>query len=173
MKIVSIFAGKLYALKYVGQSQNELRRLLAFWQDPQVVYNFLKANTADLPKNKTIFQLAEMIADDAETIEDTLNQLTNDEFNRLEEFFKPLNNLETNIRSLSLQKGREQYLRLYSIKIDDNCFLITGGAIKLTRFMEERSHTADELGKIKQCRDYLGTQGIFDIDSLQEWIKEQ
>ena len=44
-------------------------------------------------------------------------------------------------------------------------FVITGGAIKLTRTMQERSH-------INQCRQYLASNGVFDSDSFISMIEE-
>ena len=34
------------------------------------------------------------------------------------------------------------WLRLYAIKLDPNIYLITGGAMKLTPTMQERTHSA-------------------------------
>ena len=41
---------------------------------------------------------------------------------------------------------------LWDFFLEKNVFVITGGAIKLTRTMQERSHTHAELDKINQCR---------------------
>ena len=54
-----------------------------------------------------------------------------------------------------------------------NVFVITGGAIKLTRTMQERSHTQAELDKINQCRQYLASNGVFDSDSFISMIEEE
>ncbi len=91
---------------------------------------------------------------------------------KLEEFFRPLNNQEYQIRKLAGQKGRKNYLRIYAIKIDDNCFLVTGGAIKFTQFMGERDHTTAELDKIKKYRNYLITENVFDITSFNDFLTE-
>ena len=40
--------------------------------------------------------------------------------------------------------------------------------IKLTQNMEDRNHGELERDKINQCRDYLTTIGVYDIDSLFE-----
>lgn len=170
MKIVSIFEGRLYSFKYKGaKGKHELQRLLSLWSDAIYLYDFLKANAADLPPQKSIPQLAEAIQDNLYVIDDILLNNADVNFNK---FFAPLHNQEYNLRILSLQKGREQYLRIYAIKIDENCFVITGGAIKLTRAMQGRKHTENELLKLNQCRDFLKSKGIFDTDSLHEWINE-
>ncbi len=173
MTVVTIFDGKLYAFRHRGRQTNELRRLLKLWKDIKYVFDFLNANIADLPKNKTIPQLASVIQESAYEIEDILMELAHDPTKQLEEFFRPLNNNETNVRVLSLQKGRDRYLRIYALKIDENCFVITGGAIKFTHFMEERKHTEDELAMLNRCRDYLNSNGVFDADSFFELITEK
>lgn len=50
-------------------------------------------------------------------------------------------------------------------------FIVTGGAIKLTRTMQERSHTQLELDKLNRCRDYLKDQGVFDTTSFMDHIE--
>lgn len=44
--------------------------------------------------------------------------------------------------------------------------VITGGAIKLTRTMQEREHTLRELDKLNRCKAYLKANGVFDQDSF-------
>jgi len=88
-------------------------------------------------------------------------------------FFAPLNNFQYKFRILAEQKGRENYLRVYALKIDDNCFVITCGAIKFTHLMEDRIHTREELIKNTQCRDYLLSENIFDITSFKDLLNTQ
>ena len=66
--------------------------------------------------------------------------------------------------------GHPSWLRIYAIKLDDNVFLITGGAIKLTHLMEEREHTLEELKKMEQVRRYLIDNGVFDSEGLNDYI---
>ncbi len=49
------------------------------------------------------------------------------------------------------QSRHASWLRLYAIKLEPGCYVITGGAIKLTRTMEEREHTLKELSKTVYC----------------------
>ena len=88
-------------------------------------------------------------------------------------FFKQLNNNEyqSNV-FLSKRKGRVNYLRVYALKIDDNCFLVTGGAIKFTKLMQDRPHTQKELYKIENCRAFLMQNDVTDADSLYEFLNE-
>lgn len=172
MKIVSIFAERLFAFQYENEQDNEYDRLLTLWNDMEYLRNFLKENERDLPAGKTINQMAVKISDDSNTIDDKLIGISESPNKRLDEFFKPLHNQEYYIGKLSLQKGREHYLRLYAIRIDADCFVITGGAIKLTRLMQERKHTNNELKKLEKAKDYLKSQDVFDEDSFFELLME-
>lgn len=46
------------------------------------------------------------------------------------------------------------------------CYIITGGAIKLTRTMQEREHTLAELNKMEQVRNFLLNGGAIDADGF-------
>jgi len=61
---------------------------------------------------------------------------------------------------------------LWDFFLEKNVFVITGGAIKLTRTMQERSHTQAELDKLNQCRQFLASNGVFDSDSFISMIEE-
>lgn len=173
MKIIDIFAnGKLFAIKYEGEEYHELDRLLNLWNDPSFLHLFLKNNRADIPYDRTSYQVLNDILDDVNILEDILNEIATDESRQFKEFFSPLYNQEYKVVVLSMQKGRKNFLRLYALKICDNCFLITGGAIKFTHLMENRPHTLEELNKIKRCKDYLKSNGVFDDDSFYEFITQ-
>lgn len=71
-------------------------------------------------------------------------------------------------------KEREKHaswLRLYAIKLEPGCYIITGGAIKLTRTMQERLHTLQELNKMEQVRNLLISQGAFDKDGFIDYVQ--
>jgi hypothetical protein len=174
MEIVNIFAPSLFAVQYKGEKMNELRRLLNQWNDTAYLFDFLKEHKADKPRNITVENLIEQISEDANDIDDTLNAITTNQKLSLENFFKPLNNNEYRLDvQLSKQKGRRNYLRIYAIKIDSNCFLITGGAIKFTLKMQDREHTKKELLKIEKCKNYLKENGVNDEDSFFEFLNER
>lgn len=172
MKIVSIFAAKLFAFHYPNEDVNELRRLLNCWNDIEYIYNFLKENESDI-QNRTIEELAEQIIFYAHEIDITLYELSKSKSNRLESFFMPLDNKEYRLKFFSKQKGKINCLRIYALKIDENCFVITGGAIKLTHLMEDREHTTKELQKIDKCREFLKENSIHDSESFYEFLIEQ
>lgn len=177
MKIVSIFATKLFAFHYPGVKKNELKRLLELWKQVSYVYQFVKQHEKDTPSNITPAVLVQQIIADRNLIDDTLIKLSQKPSNNaptLDTFFKPLHNTEySNFKELSLRKGRVNYLRIYAIKIDDDCFVITGGAIKFAHLMKGSKHTIEELSKLEKCKQFLKDKGVFDTDSLTDFLNEQ
>lgn len=174
MEIVAIFADRLFALKYEGEADNEYDRLMDLWTDTEYVRNFLNANDMDIPIHKTKRQFVNYIRQDAYNIDEQLIKITETTDQSLSYFFKPLYNNEYEFKILSLQKGRQHCLRLYAIKIDEDTFIITGGAIKLPlhHLMEDREHTRVELQKLERAKSYLKENGVFDEDSFFEFLNE-
>ncbi len=81
--------------------------------------------------------------------------------NDLQHLFKPLNNFEYTITAhqKSQARVRKGWLRLYAIRLAKNCYLVTGGAIKLTLEMK-RDHLEIELKKLEQAKQFLLKNGI-------------
>lgn len=173
MKIVAIFDTRLFSFRFKNEKENELKRLLTVWNDPQYLIKFLTEHQQDAPKESNILQLANQLSEDANTIDDYFHDLAINPKGNFELFFKQLDNNEYQIKDLSKRKGRKNYLRLYAIKIDTNCFVITGGAIKFTHKMQDRKHTQKELQKLDACRQFLKQDGVYDSESFYEFIKEE
>jgi hypothetical protein len=171
MRIVPIFAGKLFAFQYNGEADNEYDRLLHLWNDLEYLHSFLKENEKDV-QDISHEDLLTQITKDANIIDEILYDIYVDEKRSLDTFFKQLHNEEYQAQVLSKRKGRKNYLRIYALKIDENCFVITGGAIKLTQIMQGRLHTETELKKINTCKQYLIDNGVFDSDSFFEFLIE-
>ncbi|QZE15009.1 hypothetical protein K4L44_04050 [Halosquirtibacter laminarini] len=91
----------------------------------------------------------------------------------LDEIFKPLHNEQTNIIPLKKSKVQKYWLRIYALRIESNIYIVTGGAIKLTKTMQERQHTQKELNNIDRCKNFLVEQGIVDHDGLIETLQSQ
>lgn len=175
MKIVNIFAHRLFSFHYNSEEENEYDRMIKLWNDTEHIYEFLKANQRDVPKTKDIKQMAVDILDDAIELDEKLIEITSSSDKKLKHFFQALNNQEYQAKILSLQKGRESFLRMYAIKIDDDTYIITGGAIKLPlqHLMEDRKHTQIELEKLKFAKDYLKSKQVFDEESFFEFLNEE
>ena len=166
MKIIAIFAEKLYACQYDNEGFNEYARLMNLWTNVVYLREYAKEN-----KISDVLRFANEIREDAEFIQDLIATIGKRNA-PLASFFKPLNNLETSIKVLSLQKGRRYRLRIYAIKLDENLFLITGGAIKLTFKMQDHPDTQNEKDKLDWVKTYLKRNHVFDNDSFYELINE-
>lgn len=150
-----------------------MHRLLTLWNDTAHLYQFVTQHKADVPEDVSIPALINQLIVNTNDIDDALYEISKYPDKKLEEFFKPLDNQEYHIVELSKQKGRKNYLRLYAIRIDKNCFVITGGAIKFHHLNKDRLHTKIEMKKIDECRYYLKDNDVFDADSFYEFLKEQ
>ena len=64
------------------------------------------------------------------------------------------------------------WLRIYAIKLDPGIYVITGGAIKLTRTMQEREHTLVELARMEKVRSFMIDNNICDMDSFTDYLNE-
>ena len=166
MKIVAIFAQNLYACQYDNETSNEYTRLMDRWADAIYLRDYAQENNIS-----DVRGFVNETRQDAGYIQHLMANITTNN-RRLESFFKPLNNLETGIRTLSLQKGRRYKLRIYAIKLDVNLFLITGGAIKLEFRMKDHPDTQREKGKLEDVKAYLKNNYVFDSDSFYELINE-
>jgi hypothetical protein len=167
MRIVCIFAEKLYAVQYDEKSINEFRRLLNQWNDIEYLFEFTQENNI-----KESSDFIDEIIEDAYELEVFLNQLNNNN-KSLNQYFENLRPSEPII--LSLQKGKKykigkSRLRLYAIKIEDDVFLITGGAIKMTQTMQEHPDTSNELKKLNKVRDFLIEKNITFEDAFYDFI---
>ena len=97
----------------------------------------------------------------------------------LDKIFRPLENSRYADVLLGKEKARLQstvrhasWLRIYAIKLEPGIYVITGGAIKLTRTMQEREHTLLELGKMEKMRNFLLEQRVVDKDAFIDYMSE-
>ena len=58
------------------------------------------------------------------------------------------------------------------VRLKPSVYVTTGGAIKLTRTMQDREHTMKELKKLNNCKTFLKENGVFDQDSFVALINE-
>lgn len=171
MKIVRIFADQLFAFQYDGEVDNEYDRLMELWTDMTFLKKYAQNN--GISRKEDIMSFCNNILDDAGQIQDFLEDI-NQNKEPYGFYFEPLQISEFS-KILSLQKGKikENQLRYYAIKIDDNCFVITGGAIKMSQKMQEHPDTNNELIKLRNAKEYFKNIGIFDADSFYELLNEQ
>lgn len=168
MKIVPIFGEHLRAIKYPGEKKDEFARLFELWQDAEYLEDFFETHKADL-RNGHWGDIGVNVAvletyDYAEKLEERLLELSGRSgraFCRgLDEIFKPLHDSQTQIIPLNKTKAKQNWLRIYALRVEANVYVVTGGAIKLTRTMQEREHTRRELDKLEAVRAFLIAYGI-------------
>jgi hypothetical protein len=168
MKIDTIFVGHLYAFHYDKEVDNELDRLLEIWTNVRYLKVFAQKN--NITDIKTFVENRLI---DADEMQDKIDEIRiNNEI--LDRFFRPLHNFETAYGILSLQKGKKphNHLRLYAIRIDTNCYVITGGAIKMSLDMKDHPLTQKEVEKLNWAKSYLQDNQVFDNDSFFEFLTE-
>lgn len=179
MRIVDIFAhihkreGQLYSVIYPNKNgeykESEYKRLLDLWTNVEYLRDYAISNKKNDIDKFVINRLR-----DAEKIEDLIDDIfENNE--PLDKYFQQLRNSETGVKILSLRKGKTSKrdgLRIYAIKIDKNCFLITGGAIKMSQKNDDHPDTRKEMQKINSVKSYLQSHDVFDEDSFYELLIE-
>lgn len=177
-----IIEGKdhLWAVRDMTKPTNELSLLFQSWNDIGYLMDFFMANFEDLKKYFHIERISDAIEDtldDAKQLERLILDIPYTE--KLDELFKPLGETDLIIRELAREKARNwgrtrhtSWLRIYAIRLEKDVFVITGGAIKLTRAMQERPHTQEQFDKLNKCRQYLVDNGVFDADSFISLTEE-
>lgn len=167
---------RLWAVKYDGRSKNCFDELFDSWYNIEELRTFFKENISDL---SSFFKITNIDVAVYDTIDDADSLLCmmldiRPEAN-LDHVFRHLENSRYSEMILGKEKAKGRnsnnhpsWLRIYAIKMEPGVYLITGGAIKLTATMEERSHTLEELRKIETVRNKLIDDGIFDVEGLKQ-----
>jgi hypothetical protein len=167
-------------VRYDGVADNALKTLFDQWNDPEWLVDFFLTNMADLESYFKITDINQAIYD---TIDDNLRIqcliLDISPEADLDKFFRPLENNRTSEMLLGKEKAKikdrpqhASWLRIYAIKLEPGCYIITGGAIKLTHTMGEREHTLNELRKMEQVRNYLISNQAIDADGFVDFLSE-
>lgn len=170
----------LWAVRYDGANDNVLHEVFSQWNDPEWLVNFFLNNISDLKDYFKITDINKAIydtIDDADKLQCLILDLSPEA--DLDTIFRPLHNSMSSEVLLSKEKARIQertkhssWLRIYAIKLEPGCYIITGGAIKLTRTMQEREHTLEELRKIEKVRQFLIDGNVCDRDGFTDYLSE-
>lgn len=173
--------GRLWAVKYDGDAANCFETLFTQWYDMNWLMQFFKENLKDLAdyfRITNVYQAIKDTMDDASRLECLMLDISDDA--NLDLLFRHLENSRFAEMSLGREKAKGQgtnrhqsWPRIYAIRMDPGVYLVTGGAIKLTATMAERTHTMAELAKMERVRNYLIDNGIFDLDSFNEYIENE
>ncbi len=150
--------GNLWAVRYEDCLDNVLETLLDQWNDVVWLRLFFKQNIHDLESYFKITDVNQAIYDtieDSERLQCLIMDISPNA--NLDEVFRPLENHRASEMLLGKEKAKLQslrrhasWLRIYAIKLDPGIYIITGGAIKLTRTMQEREHTLVELARMEK-----------------------
>jgi hypothetical protein len=177
MKINPIFvAGNsedgngIWAIHLNGKSKNEFDSFFECVNNAEWLYNFFDKNIDDLTDgffgDITISQAVLLTLKEAKEMKDVLYEFCTEGFlannANLQHLFKSLNNFEYCINNHQKSKyriGRSGWLRLYAIRLAKNCYVVTGGAIKLSRDMK-RDHLQQELKKLELTKSFLRNNGV-------------
>lgn len=170
----------LWAVRYDGAEDNALQEVFSQWNDPEWLVDFFLKNVADLESYFKITDINQAIYD---TIDDNMRMqcliLDISPDADLDYIFRPLHNSRANEIVLGKEKAKikdrpnhASWLRIYAIKLEPGCYIITGGAIKLTRTMQEREHTLAELTKMEQVRNYLIEESVIDANGFVDLLTE-
>ena len=157
-----------------------MQMLFDQWSDPEWLVDFFLSNMADLQSYFKVTDINQAIYD---TIDDNMRIqcliLDLSPEANLDTLFRPLENSRTSEMLLGKEKAKikdrpqhASWLRIYAIKLEPGCYIITGGAIKLTHTMQEREHTLKELSKMEQVRNYLISNQAIDADGFEDFLSE-
>ncbi|MGM9764942.1 MAG: hypothetical protein ACI3ZO_01160 [Candidatus Cryptobacteroides sp.] len=171
---------KLWAVRYDDCLDNVLDSIFGQWNDVVWLRNFFKANLEDLTSYFKITDVNQAIydtIDDSERLQCLIMDISPEA--DLDKLFRPLDNSRTSEMILGKEKARlrdtqkhASWLRIYAIKLEPGIYVITGGAIKLPRTMQEREHTLVELARMEKVRRYMLDNNIIDKDSFDDYLKE-
>lgn len=184
MKIIPIFADDYFLLsaKYDGEEEDEFTKLLTQWTNPEYLDKFFSTNEMDLKrpdwKGISIERAIMETRDEAYALFGYIRRLykkpQKERIPLLRQLFRSLYKDRERYTFLDMKKAygprTKSWLRVYALKAGDDMYVITGGTIKLTDNMGERSHTQAELNKMEACRQYLVDEGVADDEGLMELI---
>lgn len=176
MKIECIFEiveGALASIKYEDEPEDAFAYCFSMWEDVEYLENFFEEHKTDLSGEfwqMGVEDAVIKVLDEARTFKEDIfyyaeHGKTATGAEQLENYiFTPLHkDILSNIRIESKAYGTESgrsMLRMYAIRLGSNQYVVTGGAIKLTKELQSSEHTARELDKLKLVSSYLKTLGI-------------
>jgi hypothetical protein len=181
MKIVDIFAvieNSLLAVQFEGQDSDEFALLFNKWQDIEYLEQFFEDNISELQNfygDITVEEAVFRTVDEASKMEAYIRSVAKsgrkNQYNTLQDLiFRPLTPIDYSIKHLKSKAygGKSHsWLRLYAIRIGPNLYVVSGGAIKLTKTMNDRNHLILELDKLEAAKAYLKENLLFDEDDYE------
>lgn len=175
MQIEAIFAivkNSLLAVKFKGKRIDEFALLFRNWNDVAFLEQFFEDHKADLQSGFfgeiTVEDAVFRTIEEAEKMETYIRTCAKkgqlDPYNTLQDLvFKPLQKDDSSfqhVKSKAYGQNNPSWLRLYAVRIHQNLYVVSGGAIKLTAKMNDKPHLVHELKKLEATREYLKEVGL-------------
>ncbi|MCM1302440.1 MAG: hypothetical protein NC226_12080 [Bacteroides cellulosilyticus] len=165
---------------YLGK--DEFTKWRKLWQDPYYLSDFY-CNHIEFfrdPYWKGIDEeefVTDTIAAAPRIFQDLKEALTK---NELEELFQPLAPEDARRAEYASIRVKSKFgrilqhyaFRIYAIKVDEGCYVITGGAIKIEKDMGKAPNTQIELAKLNYTYGALCGEGLTDKASFLNFIFE-
>lgn len=184
MKITPIFEGDikpedctLWAVTYLEMGEdapNIFVSLFDMWHNTEYLRKFFTPKVDDLDltwRGMKVEEAIDRIEDEAddfsEELKDTETKAAGYEDKTMDDVFEHLHAEEFRFRGRNKdhRKARpnlhDSALRIYAIRLEDGCFIVTGGGIKLAAKMKD-AELEIELDRIERVQDYLKREGITD-----------
>ena len=181
MKIVDIFAhvkNTLLAVQFESNDCDEFTLAFRNWSDTEYLEDFFENNKKDLQSGFygaiTIEDAIFSTIEEATQFEEEIRKVakigkfkTNDSLQDL--VFYPLHKNDQNYilqESKAYGPDDKSWLRIYAVRINPECFVVSGSAIKLTASMGDQDHTAIQLKKLKITAAYLKENDLLNEDDF-------
>ncbi len=176
IELVRIVPETLWAARFEKNEENEYDRIFDCWNDSEYLEEFFTAHEQDLVKYFygycSVSQAVSITLSEADAFERQLMRVAQqqDLGKRLGDIFKPLDKAITikieHEKSKAYGTGAKSWLRIYAVRLNYDFFVISGGAIKLTRTMNERRHLKEELRKLDALVRFLKE---LNIENVEDW----
>lgn len=187
MEFVVIFAKEnpsLFAHKKVGAKTDVLTTLFANWNNPTYLWSYFEKHSKHLASwsdgseriesaaDKTFMEATEL---HLKIIRLASNYQNNPNGVKLGSMFRNLHDKDDDFVELRESKAYglkdQNWLRVYAIRVDEDCYLVTGGMIKLTGPMKDMGKIGtNELKNLKTVKEFLIKNEITSKQSLIEYI---
>lgn len=161
---------------------DEFNKLRELWQDPLYLEDFYFANShhfRDPYWGEVEYEsFIEDVILSAPLIFEKFSQVLAS--NEIDTLFEPLGKndkknsgkgIRIRVKSKFGKIGRRFAFRIYAIKVDDGCYVVTGGTIKIVKEMHEAHNTTVELKKLQAVYSDL-EESSNDKNSFVEFLLE-
>lgn len=171
-EIVEIIEDCLYAVQWKGEKHDSYEKMINDITDHKFLVAYLDENIEYIKsgyyKLTDIERIVGKLQDEFYELLEELNERADkgplEELETLERLFEPLDGRKSspNYRKAKLKDHsvRQPILRIYGVKEEPNCIVISGYAIKFTKWMDDHKDTKKEKKKINVLADYLGENGL-------------